>query len=141
MFRVARIQLAGYILAGDKPSGDATLVIRNQSYPSQPTISGADLYADNGEYFFAHAASGLLRILSTLPEVTVTSTTTGGQATLTLRAGAPAMPGSYQEALVIGAKTGIPVTFTGGVPGHAPDVTVTYQVTGVTLADIAAGKS
>ena len=50
----------------------------------------------------------------------VTSATTGGQPTLTLRAGAPAMPGSYQEALVIGAKTGIPVTFTGGVPGpHA----------------------
>ena len=230
--QVTLTRLASYILASGKPSGDATLVIRNQSYPSQPTISGADLYADNGEYFFAHSASGLpeqvksdrnqgdglfarevaaavyadhgdlatarermaeaadpghapappwtvkkgpaagstvspednyiwtnsqdaliagsgnpqvragaLRILSTLPEVTVTSTTTGGQATLTLRAGAPAMPGSYQEALVIGAKTGIPVTFTGGVPGHAPDVTVTYQVTRVTLADIAAGKS
>jgi hypothetical protein len=51
------------------------------------------------------------------------------------------MPGSYQETLVIGARTGIPVTFTGGVPGHAPAVTVTYQVTRVTLADIAAGKS
>jgi len=226
------MQLASYILAGGKPSGDATLVIRNQSYPSQPAISGADLYADNGEYFFAHSASGLpeqvksdhnlgdglfarevaaavyadhgdlatarermaeaadpghapappwtvkkgpaagstvspednyiwtnsqdaliagsgnpqvragvLRILSTLPEVTVTSTTTGGQPTLTLRAGAPAMPGDYQETLVIGAKSGIPVTFTGGVPGHTPDVTVTYQVTRVTLAGIAAGKS
>jgi hypothetical protein len=226
------MRLASYILAGGKPSGDATLVIRNQSYPSQPAISGADLYADNGEYFFAHSASGLpeqvksdhnlgdglfarevaaavyaghgdlatarermaeaadpghapappwtvkkgpaagstvspednyiwtnsqdaliagsgnpqvragvLRILSTLPEVTVTSTTTGGQPTLTLRAGAPAMPGDYQETLVIGAKTGIPVTFTGGVPGHTPDVTVTYQVTRVTLAAIAAGQS
>jgi hypothetical protein len=226
------MQLASYILAGGKPSGDATLVIRNQSHPSQPTISGADLYADNGEYFYAHAASGLaeqvtshhnlgdglfarevaaavyadhgdlatarermaeaadpghapappwtvkkgpaagstvspednyiwtnsqdaliagsgnpqvragvLRILSTLPEVTVTSTTTNGQPTLTLRAGAPAMPGNYQETLVIGAKTGVPVTFTGGVPGQAPGVTVTYQVTRVSMADIAAGKS
>src|SRR5581483_8607433 len=52
-------QLASYILAGGKPSGDATLVIRNQSYPSQPTIRGADLYADSGEYFFARSASGL----------------------------------------------------------------------------------
>jgi len=85
--------------------------------------------------------AGVLRILSTLPEVTVTSTTTGGQPTLTLRADAPAMPGNYQETLVIGAKTGIPVTFTGGVPGHTPDVTVTYQVTRVTLAGIAAGQS
>jgi hypothetical protein len=51
------------------------------------------------------------------------------------------MPGNYQETLVIGAKTGVPVTFTGGVPGQAPGVTVTYQVTRVSLADIAAGKS
>jgi hypothetical protein len=85
--------------------------------------------------------AGVLRILSTLREVTVTSTTTGGQFTLTLRASAPAMPGNYQETLVIGAQTGIPVSFTGGVPGRAPGVTVTYQVTRVTLADIAAGKS
>jgi hypothetical protein len=230
--QVTLTHLASYILAGGKPSGDATLVIRNQSYPNQPTISGADLYTDSGEYFFAHSASGLpeqvtsghnlgdglfarevaaavyadhgdlgtareqmaeaadpghapappskvkkgpargsavspednyiwgnsldaliagsgkpqvragvLRILSTLREVTVTSTTTDGQPTLTLRASAPAMPGNYQETLVIGAKTGIPVTFTGGVPGQAPDVTVTYQVTRVTLADIAVGQS
>jgi hypothetical protein len=51
------------------------------------------------------------------------------------------MPGNYQETLVIGAKTGVPVTFTGGVPGQAPGVTVTYQVSRVSMADIAAGKS
>ena len=225
-------QLARYILAGDKPPGDATLVIRSTSYPSKPAISVDDLYTDSGEYFFAQSARGLpeqvrsdhnlgdglfarevaaavyaahsdlatarermaeaadpghapappskvkkgpaagstvspednyiwgnsqdaliagsgnpqvragvLRILSTLREVTVTSTTTDGQPTLTLRASAPAMPGNYQETLVIGAKTGIPVTFSGGVPGQVPSVTVTYQVTRVTLADIAAGKS
>jgi hypothetical protein len=225
-------QLASYILAGGKPAGDATLVIREQSYPGRPTIGGADLYTDRGEYFFAHSVSGLpaqiasdhnqgdglfareiaaavyadhgdlavarermaeapdpghapappskvlkgpdrgstvspednyiwsdsldalaagagnpqvragvLRILSTLREVTVTSTTTSGQPTLTLRAAAPAMPGNYQETLVIGAKTGVPVTFTGGVPGKAPDVTVTYQVTRVTLSKLAAGQS
>jgi hypothetical protein len=33
------------------------------------------------------------------------------------------------------------VTFTGGVPGKAPDVTVTYQVTRVTLSKLAAGQS
>lgn len=50
------------------------------------------------------------------------------------------MPGNYHETLVTGAQTGIPVTFAGGVPGQAPSMTVTYQVTWVTLADIAAGK-
>jgi hypothetical protein len=229
---VTLTQLASYILAGGNPSGDATLVIRKQSYPASPTVTVADLYTDSGEYFFAHSVSGLpaqiasdhnqgdgvfareiaaavyadhgdlsvarekmaeaplpgkapappskvlkgpdrgwtvspednyiwensmdalvagsgnpqvragvLRILSTLRDVTVTSTTTDGQPTLTLRASAPAMPGNYQETLVIGAKTGVPVTFTGGVPGQAPGVTVTYQVTRVTLSKLAAGQS
>jgi len=217
---VTLTQLASYILAAGRPSGDATLVIRNQSYPTGPTISVADLYTDSGEYFFAHTVGGLpgqiashhnqgdglfareiaaavsaghgdlaaarekmaeaaypghtpassdladnyiwensldaltagsgqpqvragvLRILSTLPEVAVTSTTTSGQPTLTLRASAPAAPATgYQETLVIGANSGIPVRFTGGVPGHAPGVTITYQVTRVTLSDIAAGHS
>jgi hypothetical protein len=86
----------------------------------------------------------VLRILSTLPEVTVTTTTTGGQPTLTLRAAAPAMPGDYQETLVIGAKSGIPVAFTGGIPGRTPDVTVSYRVTRVTrvtLSKITVGQS
>jgi hypothetical protein len=177
-------QLASYILAGGKPAGDATLVIREQSYPGRAAIGGADLYTDSGEYFFAPSVSGLpaqiasdhnqgdglfareiaaavyadhgdlavarkrmavragvLRILSTLRDVTVTNTTTNSQPTLTLRAGAPAMPGNYQETLVIGARTGVPVTFTGGVPGKTPDVTVTYQVTRVTLSKLAAGQS
>ena len=215
---VTLTQLASHILAAGRPSGDATLVIRKQSYPTGPTISVADLYTDSGEYFFAHSVSGLpgqiashhsqgdglfareiaaavsaghgdlaaarekmaeaaypghapassdladnyiwensldaliagsgqpqvragvLRILSTLPEVTVTSTTTSGQPTLTLSASAPAAPTTdYQETLVIGASSGIPVRFTGGVPGHAPGVTIVYQVTRVTLSDIAAG--
>jgi hypothetical protein len=217
---VVLTQLASHILATGRPSGDATLVIRKQSYPTGPSISAADLYTDNGEYFFAHSVSGLpdqiashhnqgdglfareiaaavsanhgdlaaarekmaeaalpghapasagladnyiwensldalvagsgkpqvragvLRILSTLPEVAVTSTTTGSQPTLTLTASAPAAPtGDYLETLVIEAGTGVPVTFIGRVPGQAPGVTVTYQVTRVTLSHIAAGKS
>jgi hypothetical protein len=218
--QVTLTRLSSYILAAGRPSGDATLVIRKQSYPTGPAISVADLYTDSGEYFFAHSVSGLpeqiashhnqggglfareiaaavsadhgdlaaarekmaeapdpghapaspdladnyiwensldaliagsgqpqvragvLRILSTLPEVTVTSTTTSGQPTLTLRASAPAAPtADYQETLVIGANSGIPVRFTGEVPGQAPGVTITYQVTRVTLSDIAAGRS
>lgn len=83
---------------------------------------------------------GVLRLLSTLPEVTVTNTTTDGQPTLTLTAGSPAFPGNYQEALTINASTGVPVAFAGGTPGQKPNVTITYQVSRVTLAAIAAGK-
>ena len=82
----------------------------------------------------------MLRLLSTLLEVTVTNTTTGGQPTLTLTAGSPAFPGNYREALTINAGTGVPVAFAGGTPGQKPDVTTTYQVFRVTLAAIAAGK-
>ena len=42
-----------------RPAGDATLVIRHQSYPGQGTIDAADLYTDDGRYFFARKQSGL----------------------------------------------------------------------------------
>jgi hypothetical protein len=83
---------------------------------------------------------GVLRILSTLSEVAVTNTTTNGQPTITLTASAPALPSNYQEAITINASTGVPVSFVGGTPGQTPSVTVTYQVSRVTLANIAAGN-
>jgi hypothetical protein len=254
------MRLADYIQANATAPqpGDATLVLRTQSYPNGTSTTGADLYADNGEYFYAMTESGLpaaiaenadvgggvpareikaaedaangslatarqemanapfadgvppsgpadpaafeqkveadpnipaaqkaalekklgaeqstpvdqqahtdnyiwmdsldtlsegagnpevrtgvLRILSTLSEVSVTDTTTDGQPTLTLTATAPALPTNYQEALTINATTGVPVSFAGGVPGQTPSVTITYQVSRATLADIAAGK-
>jgi hypothetical protein len=49
-------------------------------------------------------------------------------------------PGAaYQEAITINADTGIPLGFVGGPAGKV-SVTVTYAVTRVKLADIAAGK-
>ena len=83
---------------------------------------------------------GVLRILATLPEVSVANTTTNGQATVTLTASAPALPANYQEAITINASTGVPVSFAGGTPGQTPSVTVTYQVSRVTLDNIAAGN-
>lgn len=46
---------------------------------------------------------------------------------------------AYQEAITINADTGIPLKFAGGPAGKAA-ATVTYVVTRVNLADIAAGK-
>jgi len=84
--------------------------------------------------------AGVLRLLSTLPEVTVRSTDINGAAMLTLTATAPAMPANYQETLTINGTTGVPVNFAGGVPGHRPDTTSTYRVSRVTVAAIAAGR-
>ena len=82
--------------------------------------------------------SGVLRLLATLSDVTVTQTTTDRQPTLTLTAGYPAMPQGYEEQLIIGSDTGIPVKFLGGSPAK-PDVTVTYDVTRVSTGDLEAG--
>jgi hypothetical protein len=94
--------------------------------------------------------AGVLRLVSALPGITVTHGTADGQPTLTLAAGAGELGGvdtvgpkggvaTYQEAITINADTGIPLKIVGGTPGQV-DVTVSYVVTRVTLADIAAGK-
>ena len=80
--------------------------------------------------------AGVLRLLSTLPEVKVTSGTTDGRPTLTLTAGKPALPGKLTESLTINAATGIPVKFA----SSGNDVTVAYTVTRVSLAEVAKGK-
>ncbi len=100
--------------------------------------------------------AGVLRLLSVLPDITVIRGTVDGQPTLTLTAGTAefgsvgidkanpkakveGLANQYQEALTINANTGIPLQMVGGTPGKAA-TTVTYVVTRVTLADIAAGK-
>lgn len=47
-------------LASDAaPIGNATLVLRSQTYPDGSSITGADLYADDGRYYYAPTLSGL----------------------------------------------------------------------------------
>jgi hypothetical protein len=83
--------------------------------------------------------AGVLRLVSALPDITVAHDTVNGQPTLTLTAGAAELAPAYQEAITINADTGIPLGFAGGPVGKVA-VTVTYVVTRVNLADIAAGK-
>ena len=97
--------------------------------------------------------AGVLRLVSVLPGITVTDGKVDGQPTLTLTAGAaevgysgvnptnPKLPAgpAYQEAITINADTGIPLKIASGPAGQVTG-TVTYAVTRVNLADIAAGK-
>ena len=97
--------------------------------------------------------AGVLRLVSALPDITVTRGTVDGQPTLTLTAGAaevgyaginktnpkaPAGP-AYQEAITINAETGVPLELASGPAGKVTGA-VTYVVTRVNLASIAAGK-
>jgi hypothetical protein len=83
--------------------------------------------------------AGVLRLLSTIPEVTVANSTTGGQPTLTITAGPAVFGGDGDEVLTVNATTGLPVSTVSTTPG-VPTATETYQVSRVTLANIKAGR-
>jgi hypothetical protein len=83
--------------------------------------------------------AGVLRLLSTIPEVTVTKSTAGGQPTLTITAGPAVFGGSGKEVLTVSAATGLPVKSVSITPG-VPAGVETYRVSRVTLASIQAGK-
>jgi hypothetical protein len=83
--------------------------------------------------------AGVLRLLSTIPEVTVANSTTDGQPTLTITAGPAVFGGSGEEVLTVNATTGLPVSIVSTAPG-VPTAVETCRVSQVTLADIEAGK-
>lgn len=85
--------------------------------------------------------AGVLKILATLPDVTVSQGSSDGVPTLVLTAGSQEFGMNYSEQLTVNAETGMPIGFVGGTPGAAPDTTVDYQVRRVTLSDIAAGNN
>jgi hypothetical protein len=84
--------------------------------------------------------AGVLQILATLPDVTVTKGTSGGQPTLVLTAGSQEVGYGRTEQLTINASTGVPLSFASGAPGQTPSGTISYQVSRVTTSDIATGK-
>jgi hypothetical protein len=84
--------------------------------------------------------AGVLRLLSTIPEVTVQHSTTGGQPTLTLTAGSALFLGGAPEVLTVNAKTGMPIRSAFRAQGNVPSSVSTFQVSRVTLAGVEAGK-
>jgi hypothetical protein len=83
---------------------------------------------------------GVLRLLATVPEVTVKTSTTDGQSTLTLTASTALFDGITDQVLTINASTGMPISSETGSPGQQPSSVTTYQISRVTLASIQAGK-
>lgn len=83
--------------------------------------------------------AGVLRLLSTIPKVTVVNSTTGGQPTLTITAGPTVFGAGSQEVLTVNATTGLPVSMVSTTPG-VPPAMETFQVSRVTLADVQAGR-
>jgi hypothetical protein len=85
--------------------------------------------------------AGVFRLLSTIPEVTVVNSVTGGQPTLTVTAGAALFGGdSSPQVLTVSARTGVPVSSVFAAKGTEPSSVDTFQVSRVTLANVEAGK-
>jgi hypothetical protein len=84
--------------------------------------------------------AGVLRILATLPGVTVANGSFGSHSTLVLTAGGQELGYGYTEQLTIDADTGVPLQFVGGSTGGQHG-TVDYQVSRVSLADPLASLS
>lgn len=53
------VKLSQTVMTEPAPSGDATLVLRRHSFPAAPGFTGADLYLDDGRYFYAPTRAGL----------------------------------------------------------------------------------
>jgi hypothetical protein len=88
----------------------------------------------------AQVRAGVLRIMATMPDVTVAHTTTAGQSTLTVADSWPELSdGKLVESLVINARTGFPVALFNRDPGQPLNVTY-YHASRVTLANVASGR-
>jgi hypothetical protein len=83
--------------------------------------------------------AGVLRLLSTIGEVTVTKSKSDGLPTLTITAGPAVFGGAGHEVLTVSAATGLPVRSVSTTPG-VPAGVETYRVTRVMLTSIKAGK-
>lgn len=122
--------------------------IRPQLYTSKTAREAAD------NYLWIHSTSalttaggdpqvreGVLRLISTIPGVAVTNSTTDGQPTLTLTAGPDVFAGKGREVMTVNAKTGMPITdWSGDLGKGVPSGETTYQASRVTVANIKAGK-
>jgi hypothetical protein len=94
--------------------------------------------------------AGVMRLISLLPEATVTDTIANGEPAVQITAAFPnpakcatcAQPvgGGVEEQLTIDATTGIPISFSGGAVGQPSAGQLTYQVSRVTLSQVAQGR-
>lgn len=115
----------------------------------QPVISQEDgmIWDNANDALLAGAGdpqvrAGVLKLLATIPQITVTNGTLNGAQTLVLTASLlKDNSGLYQEQVVLNANTGVPLELIGGYQRQAPTVTVQYKVSRVTVAQVENGNT
>ncbi len=84
--------------------------------------------------------AGVLDLLATIPQITITQGTLEGQPTMVLDYSSPAPPADYHEQLIISSVTGVPIELLGGQAGQAPETTSHYKISRVTVAGVETGS-
>jgi hypothetical protein len=87
----------------------------------------------------ANGASAV-QITATFPNTPKCPSTESGESSELMKACASVVGGGVQERLTINATTGIPITFARGATGQAPAGQITYEVSRVTLSQVAQGQ-
>lgn len=133
-------KLKGLEAAGDKQAAAELLA----GPSAEGTLYDNWAWEDSEDALVAGSAdpevrAGVLKILATLPGVTVAHGSSDGQPTLVLSSGSKETGVGYTEQLTINADNGEPMQLAGDAAVD-PAPTVDYQVRRVTLSDIAAGQ-
>jgi hypothetical protein len=155
--RTTMLEAAGDPLAGlspaaqkkvwDKEQAAAQVLIKEKGGTAKPQPYSAQAvkqHFDNYVWTYSVEAlsagdgnqlvrQGVLRLLSTIPGVSVARSTTNEKATLTITAGPEVFKGNGSEVLTIDAKTGMLVKDVSTTPG-VPTAYTTYRSSRVTTA-------
>lgn len=124
-------------VAGFEPSQVAEMTAGMSSVRIDGYVWDNSMEALDGAAANPDVRAGVLRLLSAVPEVSVSHVTFDGQPAVALTA--RLWDNGYSERLTINAQTGMPLQFVGADAGKAPDVTVTYSVSRVTLSQLSHG--
>ncbi|MFB9445410.1 hypothetical protein Dvina_18880 [Dactylosporangium vinaceum] len=133
----------------DRQQAAAQVIIRQKGGSAAPkpySPQAVEQHFDNAVWTYSTEALsagdgntqvrvGVLRLLSTISAVSVTDSTIGGKATLTITAGPEVFGGQGSEVLTVDAETGMLVKDVSTVPG-LPEASTTYESSRVTTADL-----
>ena len=151
----AREQMINSVYDEGKPPAaaehDRTEILRQKGItpPSPPTDEDREIAANNHLWVNSvdvlsagggdpEVRAGVLRLISTIPDVTVVDSTTGGQPTLTITA--RVWTDDTQHVLTINAHNGVPISSALDYPELRTSFVGTFEVSRVTVADIRAGR-
>ncbi|MCZ7423610.1 hypothetical protein O7605_29300 [Verrucosispora sp. WMMA2121] len=152
----AREQMINSVYDEGKPPTDAeqdrTEILRQKGVTNPPPLTDEDrkkiaanhLWVNSVDVLSAGGGdpkvrAGVLRLISTIPDVTVVDSTTGGQPTLTITA--RVWTDDTQQVLTINAQNGVPISSKVTFPETGTTFTGTFKVSRVTVADISASES